>query len=143
MWKSHLNGVKIHTTKLLEVIRNAPRVYSEMINNIFGLGSKGVRERAWKRILSGNLDVSALKYASTSLKIFSYLPVNSQDINRAIREMLLVITWEAYFAAEMFGLSSNKKLDGREKKRIFEATMKSVDHCSKWYQYIDRQKKGG
>ena len=41
------------TTKLLEVIRNAPRVDSEMINNIFGLGSNGVRERAWKRILSG------------------------------------------------------------------------------------------
>ena len=116
------------TTKLLEVIRNAPRVDSEMINNIFGLGSNGVRERAWKRILSGHLDVSTLKYASTSLKIFSYLPVNAQDINRTIREMLPVITWEAYFAAEMFGLSSNKKLDGREKK-------KSVDHCSKWIRY--------
>ena len=58
------------STKLLEVIRNAPRVDSEMINNIFGLGSNDVRERAWKRILSGHLDVSTLKYASTSLKIF-------------------------------------------------------------------------
>ena len=92
-----------------------------MINNIFGLGSNGVRERAWKRILSGHLDVSTLKYASTSLKIFSYLPVNAQDIDRAIREMLPVITWEAYFAAEMLGLS-NKKMDEREKKRNFEAT---------------------
>ena len=123
------------TTKLLEVIRNAPRVDLEIINNIFGLGSNGVRERAWKRILSGHLDVSTLKYASTSLKIFSYLPVNAQDINRAIREMLPVITWEAYFAAEMFGLSSNKKLDGREKKRNFEATKKSMDRCSKWLHY--------
>ena len=96
------------STKLLEVIRNAPRVDSEMINNIFGLGSNGVRERAWKRILSGHLDVSTLKYASTSLKIFSYLPVNAQDINTAIRKMLPVITQEAYFTAEMFGLSFNK-----------------------------------
>ena len=58
------------STKLLEVIRNAPRVDLEMINNIFGLGSNGVRERAWKRILSGHLDVSTLKYASMSLNIF-------------------------------------------------------------------------
>ena len=39
-----------------------------------------------------------------------------------------VIARKAYFTAAMFGLSSNKKLDGREKK-------KSVDHCSKWIHY--------
>ena len=39
-----------------------------------------------------------------------------------------VIARKAYFTATMFGLSSNNKLDGREKK-------KSVDHCSKWIRY--------
>ena len=58
----------------------------------------------------------------------SYLPVNAQDIDSALREMLPVIAREAYFTAALFGLSSNKKLDGREKK-------KSVDHCSKWIHY--------
>ena len=39
-----------------------------------------------------------------------------------------VIARKAYFTVAMFKLSSNKKLDRREKK-------KSVDHCSKWIHY--------
>ena len=45
-----------------------------------------------------------------------------------------VIAREAYFTAALFGASS-KAQDGREKKRNFENTKKSVDHLSQHFRY--------
>eukprot|EP00559_Dactyliosolen_fragilissimus_P002545 CAMPEP_0184866972 /NCGR_PEP_ID=MMETSP0580-20130426/24520_1 /TAXON_ID=1118495 /ORGANISM="Dactyliosolen fragilissimus" /LENGTH=1551 /DNA_ID=CAMNT_0027366949 /DNA_START=24 /DNA_END=4679 /DNA_ORIENTATION=+ len=61
-------------------------------------------------------------------------PVHAKDIEKALSEILPVIAREAYFTAALFGLSS-KHLDGREKKRNFEATKKSVDYSSQWFKY--------
>eukprot|EP00804_Cyclotella_cryptica_P020008 CCRYP_007898-RA/>CCRYP_007898-RA protein AED:0.02 eAED:0.02 QI:2076/1/1/1/1/1/4/76/830 len=65
-------------------------------------------------------------------------PVNVEDIEAALSEMLPLIAREAYFTAALFGLSS-RHLDGRQKKRNFEAAKKSVDNSSQWFRYyMDR-----
>ena len=66
---------------------------------------------------------------SSSLKT-----VNSQDIQKALSELLPVIAREAYFTAALFGLSS-RHMDGREKKRNFESAKRSVDHSSQYFRY--------
>jgi hypothetical protein len=48
--------------------------------------------------------------------------------------VVIQIAREAYFTAALFGLSG-KSLDGREKKRNFEAVKKSVDDSSIWFRY--------
>jgi len=48
---------------------------------------------------------------------------NAQDIQLALSEILPIVAREAYFTAALFGMSS-KLLDGREKKRNFEAAKK-------------------
>jgi len=60
--------------------------------------------------------------------------VNSQDIQKALTEILPVIAREAYFTAALFGLSS-RHMDGREKKRNFESAKRSVDHSSQYFRY--------
>ena len=64
----------------------------------------------------------------------SSMPVNSQDIQKALSEILPVIASEAYFTAALFGLSS-RHMDGREKKRNFESAKRSVDHSSQYFRY--------
>jgi len=61
-------------------------------------------------------------------------PVNVEDIEAALSEMLPLIAREAYFTAALFGLSS-RHLDGRQKKRNFEAAKKSVDNSSQYFRY--------
>ena len=61
-------------------------------------------------------------------------PVNVEDIEAALAEMLPLIAREAYFTAALFGLSS-RHLDGRQKKRNFEAAKKSVDNSSQYFRY--------
>ena len=61
-------------------------------------------------------------------------PVNVEDIETALNEMLPLIAREAYFTAALFGLSS-RHLDGRQKKRNFEAAKKSVDNSSQYFRY--------
>ena len=64
----------------------------------------------------------------------SSMPVNSQDIQKALSEILPVVAREAYFTAALFGLSS-RHMDGREKKRNFESAKRSVDHSSQYFRY--------
>lgn len=47
---------------------------------------------------------------------------------------IVQIAREAYFTAALFGLSS-RHLDGRQKKRNFEAAKKSVDNSSQYFRY--------
>lgn len=61
-------------------------------------------------------------------------PVNVEDVEAALSEMLPLIAREAYFTAALFGLSS-RHLDGRQKKRNFEAAKKSVDNSSQYFRY--------
>jgi hypothetical protein len=61
-------------------------------------------------------------------------PVNVEDVEAALTEMLPLIAREAYFTAALFGLSS-RHLDGRQKKRNFEAAKKSVDNSSQYFRY--------
>ena len=61
-------------------------------------------------------------------------PVNVEDVEAALREFLPLIAREAYFTAALFGLSS-RHLDGRQKKRNFEAAKKSVDNSSQYFRY--------
>ncbi|KAL7491178.1 hypothetical protein ACHAWT_000608 [Skeletonema menzelii] len=61
-------------------------------------------------------------------------PVNVEDVEAALGEMLPLIAREAYFTAALFGLSS-RHLDGRQKKRNFEAAKKSVDNSSQYFRY--------
>ncbi|KAL3822443.1 hypothetical protein ACHAXA_006871, partial [Cyclostephanos tholiformis] len=61
-------------------------------------------------------------------------PVNVQDIEATLGEMLPLIAREAYFTAALFGLSS-RHLDGRQKKRNFESVKKSVDNSSLYFRY--------
>eukprot|EP01083_Nonionella_stella_P010513 29905_1 len=43
---------------------NIPCVDEEYITNVFGVGKNGIRERAWKRFVSGSLDMNTLKMAT-------------------------------------------------------------------------------
>jgi len=54
---------------ILELIRSdtIPCVNEEYITTVFGLEKNGIRERAWKRFVSGSLDMNTLKMA-TSMK---------------------------------------------------------------------------
>lgn len=61
-------------------------------------------------------------------------PANVEDVEAALGEMLPLIAREAYFTAALFGLSS-RHLDGRQKKRNFEAAKKSVDNSSQYFRY--------
>ena len=61
--------------------------------------------------------------------------VNAEDVKLALTEILPVIAREAYFVAVIFGPPADKLLDGREKKRNFEATKKAVDRSSTWFRY--------
>lgn len=61
-------------------------------------------------------------------------PVNVEDVEAALSEMLPLIAREAYFTAALFGLSS-RHLDGRQKKRNFESAKKSVDNSSQYFRY--------
>jgi len=66
----------------------------------------------------------------------SYLvPVNAEDVQLSLKELLPIITREAYFTAHIFGPHREKELTGREKKRNFEATKKCVDKSCKWIRY--------
>ena len=58
----------------------------------------------------------------------------AQDIQLALSEILPIIAREAYFTAALFGMSK-RQLDGREKKRNFEAAKRSVDRSSQYFRY--------
>jgi Exocyst complex component Sec3 len=60
--------------------------------------------------------------------------VNAPDLRAALSELLPVIAREAYFTSALFG-SSTKEVDGREKKRNFEATRAAVDNASQNFRY--------
>ncbi|KAL7541780.1 hypothetical protein ACHAXR_011217 [Thalassiosira sp. AJA248-18] len=76
----------------------------------------------------------ALRHPNASDASGIMKPVNVEDIEAALSEMLPLIAREAYFTAALFGLSS-RHLDGRQKKRNFEAAKKSVDNSSQYFRY--------
>jgi len=76
----------------------------------------------------------SLKHGGGSVLASDIVSVNAEDIGLALTEMLPVIAREAYFTAALFGLSG-KNLDGRAKKRNFEAAKKSVDDSSVYFRY--------
>ena len=45
-----------------------PAVDELYITSIFGEGKNGIRERAWLRFVSGNLDIEKLKLARVKIK---------------------------------------------------------------------------
>jgi hypothetical protein len=94
---------------------------------------------------SVNMDtytVDLSMYPPVQLKSSPYLdtnhplmkPVQAQDIEMALSELLPVIAREAYFTAALFGLSA-KHLSGREKKKNFESAKRSVDFSSRHFKY--------
>lgn len=58
------------THDLLTFIRSAavPPVDEAYITSIFGLGKNGIRERAWKRFVSGSLDMNTLKMGTAKME---------------------------------------------------------------------------
>ena len=77
---------------------------------------------------------ASLKHPNAASGDAMMKPVNVEDIEAALAEMLPLIAREAYFTAALFGLSS-RHLDGRQKKRNFEAAKKSVDNSSQYFRY--------
>ncbi|KAL7540907.1 hypothetical protein ACHAWF_006819 [Thalassiosira exigua] len=54
---------------VLKFLRTAiSKVDEHYITSVFGFGKNGVRERAWKRFLSGSLDMGTLRMASASME---------------------------------------------------------------------------
>jgi len=45
------------------------KVTADYINNIFGKGKNGIRERAWLRLVSGHLNIETLKMANTKVEL--------------------------------------------------------------------------
>ena len=64
-----------------------------------------------------------------------YFPVNVQDIDSALRKILTRHCAQRLLHCGNVCALLQQKLDGREKRRNFEAAKKSVDHCSKWLHY--------
>jgi len=89
-------------------------------------------------VSGSNVTKDLKEYSAVTLRGYkedsSSMPVNSQDIQKALSEILPVIAREAYFTAALFGLSS-RHMDGREKKRNFESAKRSVDHSSQYFRY--------
>ena len=48
---------------------STPQVNAEYINDIFGEGKNGVRDRAWLRFVSRHLDIETLKIGKTSVEM--------------------------------------------------------------------------
>jgi len=128
---------------ILPAIRDA---YSELVSEgilskkrmkVYFASLPGRNSASWSNVTSDLKEYSAVTLRSSGISeagTANMKPVNSQDIQKALSEMLPVIAREAYFTAALFGLSS-RHMDGREKKRNFESAKKSVDHSSQYFRY--------
>ena len=55
---------------IVDTVRKTfPKIDTEYIDSIFGLGKNGIRERAWLRFESGHLNMETLRSSKTKVKV--------------------------------------------------------------------------
>ena len=92
--------------------QDIPDIDSAYINDVFGEGKNGVRNRAWLRFVSGHLNVETLRMATTEIE------VNQERIGARIFEIKVTpsmknVVYSVYLIFDTSGnyLSKQSKCD--------------------------------